>query len=349
VRGAGSVSAAQLRASLDALTMDALRPVSVTLIGLYAFYAIVYALQLDQPGARTGLVMSAATALAFAASWLWARQRIVPVRWAGPIGAGFALLVGGNCLVSEAVTHNPQLSANLMLCLVATPLLLLDLPWLVAVSLLLATGWFIVQAVALPGTAWHVQAYPLVSSLVVAALVYAVRSRSHRRLEEAREALRVAASVDSLTGLLNRRGFLEAGEALLVETMNADDGAVLLFVDVDGLKAVNDGLGHHAGDELLSVVAGVLRDTFRDGDVVGRLGGDEFAVLLREPAAVLAPVDRLLAAVGQCPRAPSGARVSLSVGLAAAGPGESLEQLLRRGDADMYHSRRRRRTAAPTT
>jgi diguanylate cyclase (GGDEF)-like protein len=337
------VTPAQLRASLDALTEDALRPVSATLIGLYAFYSLVYAAQLDQPGARVGLVMSAATFAAFLVAFLVVRQHEVPRRWVGAVGAAYGLVVGANCLLSEAATHNPQLSPNLMLCIVSVPLFLLDLRWLSLVVVSLAAGWFVVQAEALPGTDWQVQTYPLLSSVVVAGLVYGVRRRSHRRLEEARLALRQAAVVDELTGVYNRRGFLEAGQ----ELVDTDVELALLFLDVDGLKAVNDSLGHDAGDALLRGAARTLQRTFRADDVIGRLGGDEFAVLLGNPSdlgAGLSPVERLQDALASRTDG-----LSLSVGLAVAAPGESLEQLLSRGDKDMYAGRTRRPTAGRRT
>jgi diguanylate cyclase (GGDEF)-like protein len=328
---------------LDALTEDALRPVAATLVVLYACYSLVYAVQLDQVGAHVGLVMSAATCAAFLTVSLLVRGREVPRRWVGALGASYGLVVGANCLVSEAATHNAELSPNLMLCIVSVPLFLLDLRWLSLVVLTLASGWFVVQALALPAADWQVQTYPLVSSVVVAALVYGVRLRSHRRLEEARLALRRAAVVDELTGLFNRRGFLEVGEQLL----GAGGEVVLLFLDVDGLKAVNDSRGHGAGDARLRAVADVLVSTFRRDDVLGRLGGDEFAVLLSDPAeadSLVPPLERLQDALAARTDGPS-----LSVGLAVASPGESLEQLLSRGDKDMYAGRSRRAAAGRRT
>ena len=252
-------------------------------------------------------------------------------------------MVGVNCLLSEAATHNAELSPNLMLCIVAAPLFLLDLRWLSAVLGLLAGGWFVVQATALHGTGWHVQTYPLVSSVAVAALVYGLRLRSHRRLEEALLALRRAAVTDELTGLYNRRGFLEVGQQLV----DVGGEVVLLFLDVDGLKAVNDSRGHAAGDATLRAVADVLVSTFRKDDVIGRLGGDEFAVVLSDPAdadSLVPPLERLQAVL-----AARSDGLSLSIGLAVAASGESLEQLLSRGDKDMYAGRTRRNAAGRRT
>jgi diguanylate cyclase (GGDEF)-like protein/PAS domain S-box-containing protein len=92
-----------------------------------------------------------------------------------------------------------------------------------------------------------------------------------------RDELAAQARTDPLTGLLNRSAFL----ALADERLAGDRPAIVLFIDLDGFKSVNDTLGHHAGDELLRDVAARLRTAVGPGDVIARLGGDEFAVLTR--------------------------------------------------------------------
>ena len=94
-----------------------------------------------------------------------------------------------------------------------------------------------------------------------------------------RDELEEAATHDPLTGLLNRAGFANRFHEV---TSGPTDVAALLLVDLDGFKAVNDTLGHAAGDELLQFVAGRLRSCLRQGDIACRVGGDEFAVLTAE-------------------------------------------------------------------
>jgi diguanylate cyclase (GGDEF)-like protein/PAS domain S-box-containing protein len=94
--------------------------------------------------------------------------------------------------------------------------------------------------------------------------------------------LRMLATEDALTGLRNRRGFLLLAVPLLALTQRTGTGATLLYFDVNGLKVINDTYGHAAGDTALMTVADLLRETFRDSDVVGRVGGDEFCVLAAE-------------------------------------------------------------------
>jgi diguanylate cyclase (GGDEF)-like protein len=94
------------------------------------------------------------------------------------------------------------------------------------------------------------------------------------------EAAEAAADHDVLTPALNRRGFMEALHRALAYCRRHDVPAVLLYLDLDGFKGVNDTLGHPAGDAALKRVAELMLANLRESDAVGRLGGDEFALLL---------------------------------------------------------------------
>ncbi|HEY2465384.1 MAG TPA: GGDEF domain-containing protein [Steroidobacteraceae bacterium] len=98
-------------------------------------------------------------------------------------------------------------------------------------------------------------------------------------LEDLFSLLHSMALTDELTGLHNRRGFLRSGAQLLDMAGCQQHGALLIYIDVDQLKYVNDTSGHAAGDALLRRTAQVLHDVSGNHNVVGRLGGDEFAVL----------------------------------------------------------------------
>ncbi len=106
--------------------------------------------------------------------------------------------------------------------------------------------------------------------------------RRMRRQSGRFAAVSAAALTDPLTGVLNRRGFVDAAERELARARRYGRSFVVAYVDVRGLKAVNDTEGHLAGDELLRQVAGLLTDSARADDVVGRIGGDELAILLPE-------------------------------------------------------------------
>ena len=147
------------------------------------------------------------------------------------------------------------------------------------------------------------------------------------------------ARYDSLTGLPNRMRFQDA----LTEACGAEAPFALHCLDLDGFKAVNDTLGHAAGDSLLVAVAGRLRACLRDGDVAARLGGDEFAVLqvnaTLDGAAALA--QRLIEHIGEPYQLGElSASVGVSVGIALQGEGRQVaEDLLRGADLALYHSK----------
>jgi diguanylate cyclase (GGDEF)-like protein len=153
---------------------------------------------------------------------------------------------------------------------------------------------------------------------------------------------------DDLTGLYNRRGFFLAAEPLARLAARAGRAFVVFFADLDGLKAINDSLGHQAGDEAIRDAAWILSQTFRAADVVARMGGDEFAVFAADaPADCVAPMHRRLER-WQVNRnaAPNRAyAVSLSVGGVSWTPGDpmSLEALLEAADAAAYAAKRRSR------
>ena len=101
-----------------------------------------------------------------------------------------------------------------------------------------------------------------------------------QQLEDLTRELEQLAIHDPLTGLYNRRGIDLMGGRAVARAVRDGSDACVLFIDVDGLKAINDGFGHAAGDRVLVGVAAVLRDAVRATDIVGRIGGDEFAAVL---------------------------------------------------------------------
>lgn len=100
------------------------------------------------------------------------------------------------------------------------------------------------------------------------------------QLQQRVEQLDMLAHEDSLVNLPNRRGFMRALERLIDQVSRYQEKASLLYVDLDGLKFINDSFGHQAGDQALIQVARLLVGGVRKSDVVARIGGDEFAILL---------------------------------------------------------------------
>jgi diguanylate cyclase (GGDEF)-like protein len=194
----------------------------------------------------------------------------------------------------------------------------------------------------IPTAVWMALGAAFAMALAFAAL--ALRSsRRARRREREFVAISAAAATDALTGILNRRGFMDAAERELARASRYDRPFVLAYVDVRGLKAVNDTEGHLVGDELIQAVAGLMKESARADDVVGRIGGDEFALLLDEQTAESAePVIRRIQARVEERRAAMEIRVpwELTIGIAAfPSDGTTLEELLGTADRRLYEQR----------
>jgi diguanylate cyclase (GGDEF)-like protein/PAS domain S-box-containing protein len=173
-------------------------------------------------------------------------------------------------------------------------------------------------------------------------IVAIVRDISERKAAE--ERMLHLAHHDTLTGLPNRSLISDRLEHTIAQARRNDGAVLVAFIDLDGFKLVNDGLGHNAGDELLKVVAERMSGCLRASDTVGRFGGDEFVLLLHEPASVVdaAPVlERVREAVLQSISV-SGqeVQVSCSIGVAVyPNDGGDAGTLLMNADAAMYRAK----------
>ena len=152
------------------------------------------------------------------------------------------------------------------------------------------------------------------------------------------EQLRHLASHDPLTGTANRARFRDR----LTRALETGGPAVLLYCDMDRFKAVNDSLGHQAGDVVLVELVRRLRRVLRPSDELSRIGGDEFTVLLRGDLRAAEEVAERLVAEAEQPFEVQGTKVEvgLSVGIAEARPGDSPDGLVRRADTALYSAKR---------
>ena len=183
----------------------------------------------------------------------------------------------------------------------------------------------------------------VLTSLIVVAvafpLSYFFMSRSAKLVELAAE-LDQANRLDDLTGLLNRKTFLLQSRQVL-SAHEGDDGAgMLLFIDADHFKAINDRHGHAMGDAVLQEIGAALTSSIGEQDIAGRLGGEEFVVLLRgaNPDKATLVCERLrrkvkgiAAVVGM-----SGREVTVSIGVSKHQPRQSLDALLLAADRNLY-------------
>jgi diguanylate cyclase (GGDEF)-like protein len=160
------------------------------------------------------------------------------------------------------------------------------------------------------------------------------------------EQLDELAHQDSLINLPNRRGFMRELERLCARVSRYGSGAAMLFVDLDGLKMINDTFGHRAGDESLIQVAELLTRGVRRGDVVARIGGDEFGILLENASEESAheTAARLIELICGCEFSHDGDELPLSVaiGVGMIDGNDPPDEVMARADEEMY----RRKAAA---
>jgi diguanylate cyclase (GGDEF)-like protein len=166
--------------------------------------------------------------------------------------------------------------------------------------------------------------------------------RDHR----GEEALLALSLTDELTGLCNRRRFFVLTEQCLKVAVRTKKRPLLLFIDMDDLKWINDHYGHNEGDQALIGLANILKKTFRESDIIARIGGDEFVVLLESTEE---NSEALLTRLHENVKDYNAKRVhhilSVSLGTAQFDPEYpiSIDELLSKADALMYAQKRKRR------
>ena len=175
--------------------------------------------------------------------------------------------------------------------------------------------------------------------------------RAVRYAIERHRLLRSLSLFDELTGLYNRRGFLTLAEQHLKTAQRTGSGFLLVYADMDGLKAINDRFGHHEGSQAIARAGDMLRKTFRTSDILARLGGDEFTVLAPDvsdehPELIIARLRRNLDEYNGLRLHPYD--ISLSVGAVRYDPraDDTLEAALARADEAMYLDKQNKRRSA---
>ena len=160
------------------------------------------------------------------------------------------------------------------------------------------------------------------------------------RLQAKFDQLDQLAHQDVLIGLPNRRGFMRQLEQLIARVHRYNETAAMLFVDVDGLKLINDNFGHKAGDEALTFVAELLVRGVRKSDYVARIGGDEFGILLdhADEGSAAETAQRLVSQIAGCEFCYDEHCLPLSVaiGFSLIASGDTSDEVIERADLAMY-------------
>lgn len=184
-------------------------------------------------------------------------------------------------------------------------------------------------------------------SFALLSLVFYLLNRDITEHKRMGEMLQQLSLTDELTGLYNRRGFIALAEQQLkfVRSKRMENDLSLFYADMDGLKQINDQFGHEAGSQAIVKVAEVLKQTFRETDIIARIGGDEFTILTvdvspDEEHAVKARLQENIRRRNETGDSPH--PLSLSVGMAQADEVgvTSVEELLARADQAMYAQKR---------
>jgi diguanylate cyclase (GGDEF)-like protein len=335
------------RADQATVIADAMNPFCG--IGCLLFAVVAFTqFSFDQmPGSWASSSVAALTSVVLGVCFLVLRS----ARWgpvlrahALPFGITVGALVILNPLVYVFGTQITYPAIGVLLVIVAVGGLLHDWIWAAVTILAIDLIWVgCAFAYGIPVSPATFMAQ-LLKANALAIVLNVARTRTVRRYEQARSEVHRLATTDELTGLANQRGLLEVARSLPGPGKHHAVDLTVVYVDVDGLKSVNDAKGHAAGDALIRAVADVLRQAFRTQDTIARVGGDEFAVLLVSTSpdsarGLVARVHEHLAERG----------ISASIGTASSTGGSAridLAGLLERADAAMYAAKAARKNGS---
>jgi len=195
---------------------------------------------------------------------------------------------------------------------------------------------------------YFLQTYSPVKNSAGVAVAVTVISKDITQRKYMEDELRMVSYTDELTGLYNRRGFLILAEKHLKLANREKKGIYMLYADLDGLKDINDKFGHKEGDAVINETAKILRDCYRDSDIVARIGGDEFVVMPisigENDTAVI--TDRLQKKIDAYNSSKlHGYKLEISAGLSYYNPENPcyVDELLEKADKKMYEQKKRKK------
>jgi len=196
---------------------------------------------------------------------------------------------------------------------------------------------------------YFLQTYSPVKNSAGETVAVTVISKDITKRKHMEDELRTVSFTDDLTGLYNRRGFLVLTQQYLKMANRDKQGIFMLYADLDGLKDINDKFGHREGDMILNETAKILKDSYRDSDIIARIGGDEFVVI---PIGIVGNdtviiTDRLQKKIDAYNNLNNlrDYKLEISAGLAYYDPRNpcSVDELLEKADNMMYEQKRRKK------
>jgi diguanylate cyclase (GGDEF)-like protein len=314
--------------------------IGVLLSEVAAFVVIAYTLLTDSPGRHSPVILGLAGAVILGVPWLL----LLPLRAMMRDSRGptmfycWSLCTTALVVIATRVDGGPSSPLDALLFLILTHMAVAYSPYgVVAVGSVMTFSYLVF--VELPGmtTSGLFFLAVLLAFTMVCAMASSNSWAAYDRQLMLIRAQETLASTDPLTGIPNRRAFLERVTGAVSDAAWGHQTVVCL-VDLDGFKAVNDAGGHATGDAMLKAVGIALGGAVRETDTVARLGGDEFAVLADVSVGFSGEVlaERLRAAVAEVG---GSSGVTASVGVADVEPGDDVGDLMHRADAAMYRSK----------
>ncbi len=224
-----------------------------------------------------------------------------------------------------------------------------SLGWATLTSASIDSEWMLIvngfSVSSLIGILLYIRVRRLGKDSQEAAVALALSEHALQQERSRKETAMLHARTDYLTGIFNRRHFVELVDHALARAVHHQEPLSLMMIDIDHFKAVNDNWGHHGGDLVLQKVAQLIRDTLRDADILGRMGGEEFAAALVGINAeqALDVAQRVRTAIEDAlTTMPAGqsVRVTLSLGITELRNGEfNLDNLIQRADQALYRAK----------